>query len=100
MMNQNKPKIVGKLKISGGMFNKTHTLYEVICSRCRKPFKNLFLPIPGRPIYCGECINQTDTLTIRLDQLDKEKKKNAGNPAKLAKIDREIEKLKRLLEHK
>ena len=93
-------KIVGKLQIKGGMFNRTRTLYEERCSRCGQLFESIFPQMAGRPIYCAKCVNQTGTLNVRLAQLDREKRKNAGNPAKLAKIEHEIEKLNRLLKHK
>lgn len=34
------------------------TLYDAVCSNCKKPTKVVFLPEKGRPIYCKACLKK------------------------------------------
>ncbi len=89
-------KVVGTLQIRGGMFNKTRNLYEERCSTCGKRFKSIFPKMANRPIYCPTCVGHVKIINRNLAKLEKDRKRFANNPRKLAQTEGEIAKLNRI----
>ena len=53
-------------------FTKVIKQYKVKCSRCGNQYDELFIPTPGRPIYCGQCIKLMKAVSVVQAKLLKE----------------------------
>lgn len=62
---------MGLIEIKGG-FKRSIKTYSVICSKCGKPFENLFPPKEGVPVYCPACMGKRNDVTKLEEELLKQ----------------------------
>lgn len=61
--------------------------FSAVCSRCGRKFKSDFLPLKGRPAYCGKCTNELRLLRLKEQKLER-KAIQATARGKLKKAER------------
>lgn len=76
-----------------GLFGKK---YDLVCSKCGKPFKGGFMPSPGRMAYCSDC---EKVIFARNHLRASLQKKVSDIERRNKKIQREISKIEQKMSH-